>query len=107
MEYRIDFIGTRRGFDTRNERILTATGAALRVTHRYSDEIGRVLLAVDRPVGEYRLQGDELYVRARVTSTRPKANPYREGEVEMAWVQPWVPEASKEEADRRSAGSNR
>jgi hypothetical protein len=93
VSYRIEFIGTRRGFDRHNEPVRTGAGAPLRVTHRYSDDIGRVLKVVEGSAAEYRLQGDELYVRARVTSTRLKANPYREGEHEMAWIQPWVPPA--------------
>lgn len=88
--YKIEFVGTRRGFDRGNEPVRTAAGAPLRQTHRYSDDVGRVLKTVDGPTGEYRWEGDELYVRARVISTRAKANPYREGEMEMAWVQPWV-----------------
>jgi len=35
-------------------------------------------------------RGDELYVRAVVTSSRPQASPATEGEVEQAWVQPIV-----------------
>jgi hypothetical protein len=91
LSYRIEFIGTRQGFDRQNEPVKTSAGAPLRVTHRYSDDIGRVLKVVEGPAAEYRLQGDELYVRARVTSTRLKSNPYREGELETAWIQPWVP----------------
>ena len=33
---------------------------------------------------------DELYVRAKVISSRTKENPYRAGEVEVAWTQPVV-----------------
>jgi hypothetical protein len=36
------------------------------------------------------VKGDEIYVRARVTSSKVKENPYREGEFEMAWTQPLV-----------------
>jgi hypothetical protein len=32
-----------------------------------------------------------MYVRAKVTSTKLKTNPYREGEYQAAWVQPVVP----------------
>ncbi len=38
----------------------------------------------------YRLQEDELFVRAKILSTKPKKNPYREGDVEVAWIQPYV-----------------
>lgn len=36
----------------------------------------------------YRYSGDELYVRARVTSSRPHPRPYRTGDRETAWTQP-------------------
>ena len=39
----------------------------------------------------YAMRGDELYVRARIVSTRRKVNGYRDGEVEMAWTQPVAP----------------
>lgn len=88
--YRTEFIGTRRGFDARNQPVRTANGDALRVTHRYSEDVGQVLAVVDGPSAAYVPGGDEWYVRARITSSRLKANPYREGEFEMAWVQPLV-----------------
>lgn len=37
---------------------------------------------------EYSIRGDELYVRARVESSRLKENPRIPGELEQAWVQP-------------------
>lgn len=37
---------------------------------------------------EYAIQGDELYVRAKVVSSRLKENPGTPGELEQAWVQP-------------------
>lgn len=91
VEYRTEFIGTRRGFDARSEPVRTAAGDPLRVTHRYSDDIGRTLATVHGPVATYSIQGDELYVRARVVSSKPKANPYLPGETEAAWVQPIQP----------------
>ena len=36
----------------------------------------------------YRLRGDELYVRARVTSSRDHPNPSYDGQKEQAWTQP-------------------
>ena len=42
------------------------------------------------------MTGDELYVRARVTSSRKHPNPFAEGDMEMAWVQPVVGPADYE-----------
>ena len=36
----------------------------------------------------YEFTGDELYVRARVTSSRAHPRPYRAGDLETAWTQP-------------------
>jgi hypothetical protein len=38
----------------------------------------------------YRFTGKELYVRAKVTSTRLHPNPFKKGDVEAAWTQPVV-----------------
>ncbi len=92
VKYRVEFIGTRRGFNPTHEPLVTGAGMPLRVTHRYSSDVGTVLAVMDGPTAEYRLRGDELYVRARISSSRAKANPGRAGEVEMAWTQPLVPE---------------
>ena len=91
VTYVTEFIGTRRGFDGRSEPQRTPKGDAVRVTHRYSADVGRVLATVQGTSAAYTLKGDEVYVRARVTSSKLKANPYREGEFEQAWVQPLVP----------------
>jgi len=37
---------------------------------------------------EYTFTGDELYVRATVTSSKLKHDPHFIGELEMAWTQP-------------------
>ena len=50
--------------------------------------IGEVLLATTSNPAVYEVTGDELYVRARVISTRPPRHPYRPGDVQQAWTQP-------------------
>lgn len=90
VTYTTQFIGTRKGFDRSNEPVRAANGELLRVTHRYSAEVGEVLSEVKGVRPAYKLTGDELYVRATVTSSRRKTNPCREGELEKAWTQPLV-----------------
>jgi hypothetical protein len=53
---------------------------------------GVVLATASGPTPRYRLRGDELYVRATVTSSKPHPNPSFEGQLEQAWTQPvgWV-----------------
>jgi hypothetical protein len=91
VSYRTQFIGTRRGFDPRHEPLLAKSGTPLRVTHRYSDEVGRVLAEVEGANATYEMKGDEIYVRAKITSTKLKAVPTRSGETEAAWTQPVIP----------------
>ncbi len=90
IEYRTEFIGTRKRFDPSHEPIRNAAGEMLRVTHRYSPEGGVVLAESKSQQPVYTLEGNEIYVRARVTSSKRKANPSEEGEFESAWTQPLV-----------------
>ena len=87
--YTIQFVGTRAGHDTASVAVADSTGRP--VTRRYSPQIGEVLAEVRGTSAEYTMRGDELYVRARVVSSRPKANESYPGEVEMAWTQPVRP----------------
>lgn len=88
VEYTIDFIGTRAGFDAAAEDVVGNDGRPIHTTRRYSDDIGAVLHSVHGVSAEYRFTGNELYVRARVTSSRPHPNPSEPGEFERAWCQP-------------------
>jgi len=91
VRYRTLFAGTRRGYDRTTREVTAEESEDAAVLRRYSDEIGEILAEVEGPNPGYRFQGDEIYVRAKVISTKLKANPYREGELEAAWVQPVVP----------------
>lgn len=90
VTYRTQFIGTRKGFDPKNEPVRAANGTPLRVTHRYSKDIGEVLAEVSGVSPSYELKGDEIYVRAKIVSSKPKENPYAKGEFEVAWTQPLI-----------------
>lgn len=52
--------------------------------------VGEVLLETQENPAIYRFRGDELYVRAVVESSRVHPNPYRAGDHEMAWTQPFA-----------------
>ncbi len=54
-------------------------------------EVGGVLAETTDNPARYAFAGDELSVRAVVTSSRLHPNPYAEGDHETAWVQPVVP----------------
>ncbi len=102
VQYKTQFIGTTKGYDQTSKPRTGAQGEPLPVTREYSEDVGRVLATVEGPVAEYRLTGNELYVRAVVTSTRPHTNPSFENQMQQAWTQPvgWevksaVPEAAQ------------
>lgn len=65
-------------------------GEALRITHRYSADIGAVLAKAKGNGASYTLKGDEIYVRAKSISSKVKTNPSAKDEVETAWTQPLV-----------------
>ncbi len=90
VTYRIDFIGTRKGFDQTSEPATVDPAQAASLTRRYSAEVGTVLKSVEGNSAEYPLDGSEIYVRALVTSSRKQANPSEAGDFERAWVQPVI-----------------
>lgn len=91
VTYRTQFIGTRKGFSQHREPVRNEKGEPLPVTQRYSDEVGAVLAEVSGTDPSYTLKGDEIYVRAKIISSKPHPNGVVKGEVETAWTQPVVP----------------
>lgn len=83
------FIGTQRGYD---DDSAPRQGKG-RLTRKYSRDVGTKLKTVLGPVASYRCSGDELYVRAVVTSTKAHRDPSFEGQKKQAWTQPIVIEA--------------
>jgi hypothetical protein len=88
VRYRIEFIGTRRGFDTRSTAATGRDGSPVYASRRYSPDIGRILATEEDASAEYVFDPDDLYVRARVTSTRPHPDPSQPLQFEQAWTQP-------------------
>ena len=89
VEYTVEFIGTRRGADLRGRPVQDLPADIKgRASMRYADAIGVVLDTQRGTKASYKAKGDELYVRARVTSTKPHPNPFKPGDTQMAWTQP-------------------
>jgi hypothetical protein len=65
VEYTIDFIGAKQG-DSETRILQTKTGKK----------------------ASFNVTSDYIFVRARITSSKPKENPFETGDVEMAWTQP-------------------
>lgn len=88
VRFTVEFIGTRKDFDRVSSPVTDRDGKELRTTREYSSTIGAVLERSDRRNASYRFKGDELYVRALITSSRKHPNPSESGEFERAWTQP-------------------
>ncbi len=88
--YTIEFIGTRKDFDTASEPVKDAEGKEMRATRRYSTDIGETFATVEGNRGTYQFTGDELYVRARIISSAKPDNGPEPDEFKQAWVQPVV-----------------
>jgi predicted metal-dependent phosphoesterase TrpH len=86
VTYTTQFIGTRKNFDRTSSPGVSLVGK--RVTRQYSADIGEVFAVRRGTTAEYTLTGNELYVRAKVISSKLKDNPHAPGEKETAWTQP-------------------
>ena len=82
------FVGTLKGYDPARKPVADKDGKLLPVTLRYSDDVGKVLATAEGTAAAYHLTGEELYVRAVVTSDRAPENPSFEGQKAQAWTQP-------------------
>ncbi len=85
VTYKTEFIGTRKDFDRTQTPVTSKDGVALK---RYSADVGAVLATSDSLTPSYKFQGDELYVRARVVSSKKHPNPSEIDDLESAWIQP-------------------
>jgi hypothetical protein len=93
VTYVTRFIGTRKGYDPTSQIMLPAAGEPARkgLPHRrYSKDVGAVLAQVNGTRAAYTFKGDEIYVRAKIISSKPKINGSVAGEFETAWTQPVV-----------------
>jgi hypothetical protein len=91
VTYKTQFIATMRDTPLDSQPVKDGEGNVLDVTRQYHPDVGKVVQETDSLEPSYRFTGRELYVRARVTSSRPHPNPYEKGDVEMAWTQPLAP----------------
>jgi len=91
VTYTTQFIGTMKGFDASSDPVLDADGNPIaRASHRYSADIGSVLQETTDNSATYTLTGDELYVRAKIVSSKAQENPFAKGDFESAWAPPFV-----------------
>jgi hypothetical protein len=91
VKYNTQFIATMKDAPLQGEAYADDKGAFLDVTRKYSNEIGKVVAESSSAQPSYRLTGNEIYVRAKVTSTKLHPNPFQKGDFEAAWTQPVQP----------------
>lgn len=87
-EYTIEFVGTPKDYNRTSEVRRDANDNEVRATRIYSPDIGKVFKRVTGPRATYQLNGQELFVRAVITSTADHANPSFAGQKKQAWTQP-------------------
>jgi hypothetical protein len=106
VEYTTQFIGTKQGYDAKSQERTGRDGKPLRTTRKYSPEVGQVLATAKGESPAYQLTGDELYVRAVVTSTKPHQDPSFKGQHQQAWTQPvgWKERLSDEHKNDAASG---
>ena len=92
VRYKTEFVATLKGTDLSPAAPkFDKNGKPLDVTRTYSADIGKVVATSTDAKPSYTLTGSELYVRAKVTSSKPHPNPYAKGDAEVAWTQPILP----------------
>ncbi len=102
VTYETRFVGTRRGYDQATEPATDEKGEEIPGRSRYSAEIGEIL-GTDHSLNPvYRFTGDELYVRAVVTSSRPHEYPSFDNQFQQAWTQPLCPASGADSRQEKS-----
>ncbi len=90
VDYKTTFIGTLRDYDETSEPRTDEAGKLTNSTRVYSADVGKTLATKTGNVIEYQLTGNELYVRATVTSSKNHPNPSFKNQSQQAWIQPIV-----------------
>jgi hypothetical protein len=88
VTYTTQFLGTRKGYDRAVEKVPTPEGDNVPFRLRYSKDVGAILATSDSLTPSYTLTGDELYVRALITSSQAPQNPLEPTQKAKAWTQP-------------------
>ena len=88
-EFTTQFIGTSVDFDKSTTQRKDKEGNPVQGTLDYSTEVGEVFATQKGRNVSYLLTGDELYVRATITSNKTPENPTSESPLKKAWTQPF------------------
>ena len=85
-DYTIEFRGTRTNYD--DSTATRTADRATRLSKKYTSDIGAIFQTSSGNSATYRFRGDELFVRAVVTSSARLADPTFQGQLQQAWTQP-------------------
>lgn len=88
VSYTTEFHGTLRNYDRAVKEVPADPKDTHPVRLDYTADVGKVLATSNSLAPEYEMTGDELFVRATITSTKKPWNPVWEGQTEQAWTQP-------------------
>lgn len=107
VEYTTEFIGTKKGYDAKNEPVVDKEGKEIVATRRYSKDVGQVLEKAAGAKVSFVVTGDMLYVRAVVTASVPPESPSFDGQKKQAWAQPvgWERNVAKPIENRPEAAA--
>lgn len=83
-----EFIGTPVDFDRTTRPRTDQDGTVVDGTLDYSADVGKILATKTGLSVRYTCSGDELYVRATITSSKTPLNPTSESPFQKAWTQP-------------------
>jgi hypothetical protein len=88
--YTTRFVGTPLKYDdtTEDPPTVDAEGKPMRASRRYSADVGKTFATVEGTTPSYTLRGEEMYVRATITSSAGADRPAYEGQKKQAWTQP-------------------
>ena len=90
VEYKIEFITTKRGFDHSVGGKEFTSKNYKRTLPIYSEDIGKVVKTVNGTKASYKMEFNDLYVRAKITSNKPTRIPEKPcfPKTQCAWTQP-------------------
>jgi hypothetical protein len=109
VTYATRFIGTPRDVPLAARERVDDKGQPLVTTKKYPAAVGKTFGVVVGPRPSYQLSGEELYVRAVITSTKSHPDPTHKGQFEQAWTQPlgWKAANAAARPERHPPGGRR
>lgn len=87
-EFTTTFVGTPQDYDAESKPRTNSEGEPIRSSREHSGDVGKVFATVKGLSPTYKLTGNELYVRAVVTSSQRHTNPSYKDQRKQAWTQP-------------------